>query len=1005
MNDSTRKLLLFVFLFALIPGVLFASGTIKGVVKDAQTGETLPGANVLIKSIYHGTSTDISGDFVLAGVPDGQQVVTISYLGYVDQDITLNISDGQTETIEISLQVLTIQGEEVVITAQAYGQRAAINQQMAANTVVNVVSGEKIQELPDANAAEAIGRLPGISLKRSGGEANKVVIRGLSPKYNNVMVEGIKMSSTSDFDRSVDLSLVQSESLAGIEVSKSLRPDMDADALGGTINLRLQEAKSGFHFGGAAEGGYANISQNFANYKFNGNISNRFFDDHFGVSLKASYEQKQLPSNQFRAGYTGADWEQTLDETGSFVIDSTLIRFTQTTTLTDRQVTRHRTNGTLILDYKNDWWEAKFFNLLSIKNDDVINRANQYRFDANNNPEKFRLTTSAADWKTYTRTHTFQNTFRYGGSKLDVNLSTTYAEVNMNDQAFPFIDITQFGLNRNLLKNRNPAVIMGMVGGADSLDINQSYLQEFGKTNQKLTDRGYDARIDYEWSFATGGILSGKIQAGGKYHKLDRTSDGTSRYSSFEWGGSVARRQDFLGIFPWVSTDLNASRGFSAINFQDVNYDPGEFLNGRYDLGWGADVNQLMGMQDEYYGLKEKTNYFLRGAESYQRDYEASEELMAGYIMTELNIGSKLMLLPGVRYEAVNTEYFAYQVISNSGITGIEPNPKSVITNRENAKWFPSLNLKYKATDWFTVQGAAYASTTRPSFRQISPYVLYSTTSTNITSNNPFLEPATAWNYDLGVSVMKPKVGLLTVYGFYKVIDDLIFSMPYRPAKYGDIVGGPADLDDRLLGPDYYNEAYLVESSETNLPINNPEKAFVYGIELSWQTNFWYLPGALSGLVLDVNFTLLNTRTQYPYFQRVTTGWDSSTFIPTELVGQEYETREGHMADQPSSIANVILGWDFKGFSARVSYRFQSQTVEGLDARHSFSDRYYDTFSLVDVMLKQKISKNVSCYVNLTNISNHIDDYYFHAQPGVPQLPTRAEYYGFRAQLGVKVRF
>ena len=80
MNNFTRKLTLFVFLFALLPGVLFASGTIKGTVKDAQTGEGLPGANVLIKSIYHGTSTDLGGGFVLAGVPDGQQVVTISYL-------------------------------------------------------------------------------------------------------------------------------------------------------------------------------------------------------------------------------------------------------------------------------------------------------------------------------------------------------------------------------------------------------------------------------------------------------------------------------------------------------------------------------------------------------------------------------------------------------------------------------------------------------------------------------------------------------------------------------------------------------------------------------------------------------------------------------------------------------------------------------------------------------------------------------------------------------------
>jgi hypothetical protein len=63
MNNFTRKLTLLFLLFALIPGVLFASGTIKGVVKDVQTGDPLPGANVIIKSIYHGTSTDLGGSF------------------------------------------------------------------------------------------------------------------------------------------------------------------------------------------------------------------------------------------------------------------------------------------------------------------------------------------------------------------------------------------------------------------------------------------------------------------------------------------------------------------------------------------------------------------------------------------------------------------------------------------------------------------------------------------------------------------------------------------------------------------------------------------------------------------------------------------------------------------------------------------------------------------------------------------------------------------------------
>jgi TonB-dependent receptor len=894
-------------------------------------------------------------------------------------------------------------GEEVTVTAQATGQRSAINQQLSSNVVTNVVSSEKMEELPDANAAEAIGRLPGISLKRNSGEANKIVIRGLSPKYNNVTIEGIKMASTNDYDRSVDLSLVQSESLSGIEVSKSLRADMDADALGGTVNLRMREAPQRRKFNLNIEGGYANLNNDFANYKVSGGASDRFFNKKVGVNFKASYELKQLPSHRFNGGYSGAFWNFDTDDSGA-IIDSSLLVRTNSATLVDQQQTRRRTNGSLILDYKNDWWDVKFINIFSQKNDDVVSRSNQYLFVTGGSPQNFALSVNETGWKTRTRIHTLQNTFRFGISKLDLNLSTSYAQRTQEDQNFPFIESNNFGLSQNELVYRQPESIMQQIGGPDSLKIEDTKLQVFNLGDMELIDQSYDLKLDYEISFTLGNSISGKLQVGGKYHQLTRSSDGTSRYSNFQWGGGVANRQTLLSTFPWITTDLNSQRGINAENFVDNSYNPGEFLNGRYDLGWSADIDLLTDMQDEYYEGPTDGKYFERGVESYVRDYEATEKLSAGYIMTELNIGQKLMLLPGIRYEKNKTEYFAYHIRANSGMTGIEPNPDSLTTNRTNARWFPSINIKYKPTDFFTVQGAIYKSTSRPSFRQISPLVIYPSSGNNITSNNPYLEPSEAINYDLGFSIMKDKIGLFTVYGFYKEISDLIFSMSgYKPNKKGSIIGGPEDIDERLLGAEYYDEFYLKKDAQTNLPFNNSEKAYIKGIEISWQTNFWYLPGLLKGLVLDVNYTMLDTKTKYPYFKSVVTGYDESGFFPVPIYAQQYETREGPMQDQPESILNIILGWDYKDFSGRVSYRYQSKTVEGLDSRYSVFDRYYDTFSLVDVMLKQKITKNISCYANLTNIGKHVDEYYFGAQGEHPALPTRSQSYGFRAQLGVKI--
>ncbi len=1004
-NFYSRKYFLIISLLFLIPGALNAAGTIKGVVKDAQTGEGLPGANVFIRSISHGTITDLSGGFTLAAVPGGTHTVTISYMGYEEQEVTVSISDGGTQILEISLNLLAIQGEEVVITAQAFGQRAAINQQLAANTVVNVVSSEKIEELPDANAAEAIGRLPGISLKRNGGEANRIVIRGLSPRYNNVTVEGIKMASTSDFDRSVDLSLIQSESLAAIEVSKTLRPDMDADALGGTVNLRLQEAPDIRKINLTAEGGYANINSDLSNYKISGGISDRFFNKQLGLSLKVSHELKQLPSHEFRGEYSDNFWSQTLDSEGN-VIDSSLYRNTNSAILTEKHISRYRTNGALILDYKTDWWEGKFFNLLSIMDDDVTTRNNEYRFNSTNNVEQYYQQNNLAEWRNLTRTHTFQNTFRFGASKLNVDVSTTYAEVKMEDQTFPFLDITntQGRININNLKNAQPTMLMNLFGGPDSLNIDKTYLQRLQLGDRLLTDQSYDARIDYELQYTLWGSMSGALKLGGKYHRLTRTSDGTGQFASFQWGGGDANRNSFINMIPESALDANAVFGIPAVYFVDDNYHPGEFLNGRYGLGWGADLDYLSEIQGQYY--PDGGFYTVAGQDSYIRDYETTEELYAAYIMTELNIGPKLMILPGIRFEDMNTEYFAYHVATNANLTGIDSNPDSLTVGRQNSHWFPSVNLKFKPVTWINVQGAVYKSTTRPSFRQISPYVQYSTTSNYFISNNPFLEPAQAWNFDLGVSFAKPKVGLFTVYGFFKVIDDLIFNMGnYQPAKDTLIVDGPDDINDKLLPPGYYDDGKLRLASRTSLPINNPEQSYVSGIEVSWQTNFWYLPGALKGLVLDVNWTLLNTRTSYPYFEDVVVDVDSSFFIPIETYGLRYRTREAKMADQPASILNIILGWDYKGFSGRVSYRFQSKTTLTVDARHEIQDTYYDDFSLIDVMIKQRITENISVYANLTNIGNHVDDYYWSQYGSESKMPMRAEFYGFRAQVGLKIGF
>jgi hypothetical protein len=181
-----------------------ASTGVEGYVKDATTGEPLLGANVILVGTSLGAAADTHGKYVISNVPAGTYTIRVTYIGYRQKEAQITIVDGTTSKLDFELEPTSVEGNTVVVTAQATGQTNAINQQLSSNRIVNVVSAARIQELPDANVAESVGRLPGISVLRSGGEGNEVVIRGLAPKYNQILVNGIELSSSNPFDRSTE---------------------------------------------------------------------------------------------------------------------------------------------------------------------------------------------------------------------------------------------------------------------------------------------------------------------------------------------------------------------------------------------------------------------------------------------------------------------------------------------------------------------------------------------------------------------------------------------------------------------------------------------------------------------------------------------------------------------------------------------------------------------------------------------------------------------------------
>ena len=173
-------LLIRIFVF-ILSAFSFSQGSskIKGSVVDIQTNNGLAGANVFIEGTAIGDASDVDGKFLITNVEQGTYNLKAMFLGYKSNTVTIQVLKNEDLQIDIELQPEVIEGAEVYVTAQALGQASAINQQLSSNSIKSIVSSERIMELPDANAAESVGRLPGISLKRSGGEGSQWLFEDL----------------------------------------------------------------------------------------------------------------------------------------------------------------------------------------------------------------------------------------------------------------------------------------------------------------------------------------------------------------------------------------------------------------------------------------------------------------------------------------------------------------------------------------------------------------------------------------------------------------------------------------------------------------------------------------------------------------------------------------------------------------------------------------------------------------------------------------------------------
>jgi TonB-dependent receptor len=295
-------------LWAFAPTGAFAqttTGSIAGRVTSATTGAPLTGADVSLEGTSLVTATDQTGTFRLAGVPAGSYSLIVRYLGHGEERAAVTVPAGRTLTVDIELAGTSFSESVEVRAAEpiAEGQASALNRQRTAPNITNAISADQIGAFPDPNAAEAAQRVPGISIARDQGEGRYVLVRGTEARLNSVLIDGERIPAPEGATRQVQLDAVPADQLQAIEVSKAVTPDMDADSIGGAVNLVTRQAATRPTAFGTLSGGYNSLQSDYDQRLFSGTVGRRFADGRVGLLVGGSASRLNRGSENFEAEY------------------------------------------------------------------------------------------------------------------------------------------------------------------------------------------------------------------------------------------------------------------------------------------------------------------------------------------------------------------------------------------------------------------------------------------------------------------------------------------------------------------------------------------------------------------------------------------------------------------------------------------------------------------------------------------------------------------------------
>ncbi len=700
------------------------AGKLQGLLTDSSQTSYFSGAQITVKELGLSTVSRRDGSFRFSNLPEGQYTLEITYLGANTLEVPIDIKSGETLAKDFVLVGKRADLENIIVYGQRAGQASALNQQRSADSIKSIVSSDAIGQFPDQNAAEALQRLPGLSIERDQGEGRYVGIRGIDPNLNNVTINGLNVPSPDGGARSVALDVIPSELIQTLEVSKSVTPDMDGDAIGGSVEVK---SLSAFDKKGTSASVTAQVSHNDlrdeVSPKLSGSVTN-VFNDTFGVAAALSYYDRDF----------GSDY---IESNGDDEIEQRYY-----------SINRERLGAAVNFDYRPDFNNQYYLRTLYSRfSDDEYRLANTFTFDDDDSEvergSKDRYEEQSILSLTAGAEHQLNDwliEYQLGYSKADEDEPSSLYYTFVGEE----MDISSD------MQGKIPTIVQD----ASVMELSNYELDEIELSQNEAQDTESSFKFDVTRSLEVSGH-SAEIKFGGKYRDREKTNDAiVSLYDG-----------DFDGVDP------------SQFEAAAPDWGLGDFGPG---LHKGA-MRDYFNQEEDALELAELDSE----VESNGATYSNEEDILAVYLMGKIDIND-LRIVAGLRYEDTDfsTSGMRVELIENEE-TDVEEVVNTLWkSDRSYNHLLPSLNARYEFSDKLVARFAYTQTISRPKFEDVAAYQIIETkteeddgvfvTEREAEAGNPELLLYESENIDLSIEYYPGDLGVLSAGYFYKSIDNFI---------------------------------------------------------------------------------------------------------------------------------------------------------------------------------------------------------------------------------------